>query len=169
MFKQRNSIAEIMIENKQLRARNTLLEEKIKTVENLNELYTEDFMIPKYHVERYFETFPNKHIDKTKLKPLYHPKKYISRATSPIQFPLSLEIPQVNLPSPPSIFASEFSSPVHSRSQSPSPEISDCLHHEYLKCKSDSDIVVPVKVNRFKHQYVDKTTVQTNCRVKTCA
>ena len=124
----------LIIENSNLKTRITKLEEKIKALEDLSNGY---FASHKNNVERYFNNFPNKNIDRSKMKPFRDPNKY---TTPPIKIPPS---PPPH-PPPPSI-------------SNNSPMKDGCLHYEYLKCKSDSDIIIPVKVNRFKSDYVDSS------------
>ena len=135
---ERKNMVKLIIENSNLKNRITKLEEKIKALEDLSSGY---FASHKNNVERYFNAFPNKNIDRSKMKPFRDPNKYTSYDTSPIK------ILQTPPPPPPSIEPSPNNSPMND----------GCLHHEYLKCKSDSDIIIPVKVNRFKSDYVDSS------------
>ena len=132
---ERKNMVGLIIENSNLKTRITKLEEKIKSLEDLSSGY---FASHKNNVERYFNHFPNKNIDRSKMKPFRDPNKY---TTPPIKIPPSPP------PPPPSIEPSPNNSPVKD----------GCLHYEYLKCKSDSDIIIPVKVNRFKSDYVDSS------------
>jgi len=132
---ERKNTVGLIIENSNLKTRITKLEEKIKALEDLSNGY---FASHKNNVERYFNRFPNTNIDRSKMKPFRDPNKYISNNTPPIKI---LQTPH---PPPPSI-------------SNNSPVKDGCLHYEYLKCKSDSDIIIPVKVNRFKSDYVDSS------------
>ena len=114
----RRGLYEIMLENKQLRARNEILEKKLRELHSINEFYMEEFAMPKYNVDRYFKSYPLKDsssIDSSSMLPLYKNNPLITLDNE------------------------------HAK-----------IHGEYLKCKSDSDIIVPVKVNRYKEVYVDR-------------
>lgn len=113
----RRGLYEIMLENKQLRARNEVLEKKLKELHKINEFYMEDFSMPKYNVDRYFKSS--------------HLKTSSSLKTRSVS-PLYKENPLLSM---------------NNKTK---------IHDEYLKCKSDSDIIVPVKVNRYKETYVDR-------------
>lgn len=74
----RRGLYEIMLENKQLRARNEILEKKLRELHSINEFYMEEFAMPKYNVDRYFKSYPLKDsssIDSSSMSPLSESSK----------------------------------------------------------------------------------------------